>query len=260
MFNFKYRDLDFAHKEGLTDFPEDEYGRHMHFTYEMLFFVRGDCTYAVEDEERKLSNFDIVFIKPGHYHFAHVNPNVPYERYVIKFTDDSFPLEIKERLQNITSFHPNCVEFEKLFKQLELYHEQNYFDDVDLYHLFSAKLLEIIINLTKIDNSKFVTNDPMIASIINFIESHIKEHLTLDIISRNLNYSTSYIAKEFKRKMHSSIMSYIRNKKIILSRTQIIYGENPTKVAEEYGFDDYTTFYRTYIKLIGSAPSKDKNH
>ena len=260
MFNFKFRDLDFAHKEGFADFPQDEYGRHMHFTYEMLFFIKGECKYTVEDEQRSLSNYDIVFIKPGHYHFASVRRDQPYERYVLKFTDECFPAEVIEKMQTITSFHPNCIEFEKLFKQLELYKEQKYFDENDLYHLYKAKLIEIIINLTKIDNSKFVTNDPMIASIINFIESHIKEHLTLDIISKNLNYSTSYIAKEFKRKMHSSIMSYIRNKKIILSRTQIIYGENPTKVAEEFGFDDYTTFYRTYIKLIGTPPSKDKNH
>ncbi|MBP5694327.1 MAG: helix-turn-helix transcriptional regulator [Bacilli bacterium] len=260
MFSFQYRDLDFAHKEGFLDFPNDEYGRHMHYTYEMLFFIKGDCKYTVEDEQRTLSNYDIVFIKPGSYHFASPKRDVTYERYVLKFSDNILPPEVLEKMANITSFHPNCVEFEKLFKQFDLYNEQKYFDKNDLYYLFSSKLIEIIVNLSKIDNSKFVTNDPMISSIITFIESHIKEHLTLDMISRNLNYSTSYIAKEFKRKMHSSIMSYIRSKKIILARTQIIYGENPTKVAEEYGFDDYTTFYRTYIKLIGTPPSKDKNH
>ena len=32
-------------------------------------------------------------------------------------------------------------------------------------------------------------------------------------------------------------------------------GLKPTQVAENIGFLDYSTFYRTYVKVVGASPS-----
>lgn len=39
----------------------------------------------------------------------------------------------------------------------------------------------------------------------------------------------------------------------------ITKGMKPTKVAEMYGYSDYSTFYRTYLSVMGFPPSGNKN-
>ena len=34
-------------------------------------------------------------------------------------------------------------------------------------------------------------------------------------------------------------------------------GAKPYQVAKKYGFDDYSTFYRSYVSIIGVAPANN---
>ena len=55
--------------------------------------------------------------------------------------------------------------------------------------------------------------------------------------------------------MKVPIGQYIRNKKIMIAYSLIQKGLKPTQVAENIGFLDYSTFYRTYVKVVGASPS-----
>ena len=56
--------------------------------------------------------------------------------------------------------------------------------------------------------------------------------------------------------MHCPIMQYIRSKKVMLAYQKIQSGEKPHAVAEELGFNDYSTFYRAYKSLLGFSPNQ----
>ena len=43
-------------------------------------------------------------------------------------------------------------------------------------------------------------------------------------------------------------------KKIIAAHQMILAGEKKSAVAEMFDFKDYSTFYRSYVKIIGHAP------
>lgn len=46
-------------------------------------------------------------------------------------------------------------------------------------------------------------------------------------------------------------------KRLIMAQNMLIMGNKPTKVYEECGFNDYTAFYKNYIKFFGRSPSKE---
>ena len=108
MFEFVYKDIDFAHKIDAASNPTENYEKHIHYFNEIVLFVTGDVLYTVETETRKLQPGDIIFIPSGKYHFATVNSDAKYERYVLKFPDSYVPAYIKEKRNASSCFLGKC--------------------------------------------------------------------------------------------------------------------------------------------------------
>ncbi len=258
MFSFTKNNLDLAHKLDYASSPKDEYGKHMHAFYELILFIRGDVDYHVESESRHLESGDIILINPGKFHFAVVNKSVSYERYVFKFPTDIVPRSIQERLKNICPFFSNKRNVENSIRSLDGYYDV--YNDEDLYILSKCQIQEILVFLANIrEKTPNYRNDDIISVLIDYIESHIKEDLSLENIAKDLHYSESYLSNQFKKTMKCSLMKYIRSKKIVLAQEMIREGKRAIEVAEELSFNDYSTFYRTYIKMIGVNPNSDKS-
>ena len=120
-------------------------------------------------------------------------------------------------------------------------------------------MLEIMILLCqKPELEKAVNRDTMITKIINYIGENLTERLSLADICEHFHFSQSYISNKFSNHMRSSIISYVRTKKILAAHREIVRGEKATAVAEKYGFSDYSTFYRSYVKVMGFSPAKNK--
>jgi len=254
MFQFKYKDLDISHKLDYASSPNDEYGKHMHYFYEIIYFINGDVDYTVESETRSLNKSDLVFIQPGEFHFATVNKRVHYERFVLKFPDQIIDSELKMRLQKVSHFITKPDVFSPIFSDIDAKYCE--FDDYSFSLIVKSRIIEMLVSISatpKVERKE--EDNTIIASIINYINNHISSSLSLGSISSALNYSESYIANTFKKNMKAPLMQYIRSKKIIAAREMIIRGEKPKDIAESLGFTDYSTFYRSYIKVIGVSPS-----
>lgn len=251
MFNFAYKNIDFAHKLDKPSSPTEEYYKHMHSFSEIIYFVRGKMDFTIESETRTVHANDLVYIAPGKYHFATVDSSVPYERYVLKFPDTLIPDFIKNKLFSSASFYGNALLFAETFERLDSYAKT--FSGDELYSLLACEVIKLVILML---NKKPVTTsfgaNKFIDQIINYIEVHIKEPITLDILVKEFNFSKSYISNEFKKQMKIPIMHYVRSKKIIAAHQMILKGYKKSEVAEMYGFENYSTFYRAYQQMIKS--------
>ena len=54
MFNFIYKNIDFAHKLDHASLPSEEYYKHIHYFYEILYFMKGNVQDTIESETRNL--------------------------------------------------------------------------------------------------------------------------------------------------------------------------------------------------------------
>ena len=250
MFSFVKGQIDFAHKINLPSEPQEEYHKHMHPFCEVLYFVGGDVTYTVESKFRKLQPGDIVFIAPGSFHFATVNLDEgPYERYVLKFPEVSIPEHLRNSFIAGDPFYTGSQDCEKVVTSLDYCFEN--LTEKDVFNIFLGKITELLIWMNK---SALVAKEDvnsLIDKIIDYINDHISEPITLKSLSNDLMYSESYISNEFHKNMHISIMMYVRLKKIVYANMLIQSGMKKGVAAEKAGFMNYSTFFRAYRKMFG---------
>lgn len=257
MFNFNYKEIDFAHKLNGHTLPSDDFKKHMHDFYELIFFVHGDVDYMIESKSKKLVSNDIILIPAGLLHYGVANVDVEYERYVLKFPLRLINDTLAKEIQNFTCFSGNYPALKELFIKLDNIY--NNYSDEHKYILMVNTLSEILINMqnkSKLSDELIgVYHNPVVSKVIAYINENIKKNITLTDICNDLNFSRAHISNEFSRVMKIPVMTYIRYKKIIAAHQKILEGNvKINEVAYEYGFEEYSTFYRNYIKIIGKPP------
>lgn len=254
MLNFIYNDIDLQHKLDEAGHPSEIFEKHIHPFNELLYFINGNVVYTVEGESRKLEPGDIIFIPSGKYHFASVDVTSEYERCVLKFPDYYVPQYIKSIRDSRSCFLGNEPTYLNVFKK---------FDEIKISYskdeIYTICMCDIIRMLVEIYHSSSTTIQKEAPAIIKFLLDYINDNLdkkiTLDTLSKASNFSKSYISNEFKLYMKTPIIQYVRKKKILAAHKMIETGSRPYQVAKQFGFDDYSTFYRSYVNIIGYAPA-----
>lgn len=257
-FNLFYPNYNFAHKLDERPVNNDEFENHFHMIFEILLFISGDAEFVIENKKFELNSGDLLFIPPGHHHNINVNPEKPYERYVLKFPEYDIP----NNLLPIIKTKNGCYKTDKtaipsIFERFDV-HAENY-QGIDMCGLLKCVLREILYYSCKDSKpSEFEIYNKNMIDVINFINENIAKKISLDDICKRFHYSKSYICKEFQQCMNAPIMQYVRTKKILLADSLIKSGVNPLGIYEQCGFSDYSTFFRAYKKLLGKSPSYKK--
>lgn len=248
MFSLVKNNIDFAHKLDKPSSPTEEYFKHIHYFNEILYLVHGDIKFTVESETRQLAEGDLVFIPSGKYHFATVNQDLRYERYVLKFPDKFVPDFVHEKLNTGAYYFTNSKKYELIFNLFDGYIQE--YNEDEAYTLFIAELLKLITMLCHEHAQLTEKHGDFIEQLIDYIDTHLQTPLTIQSLTEKFHYSKSFINTEFKRRMHVPIMKYIRTKKVIAAHQMILSGVKKTEVAEIFGFETYSTFYRIYKKML----------
>jgi YesN/AraC family two-component response regulator len=99
--------------------------------------------------------------------------------------------------------------------------------------------------------------DEMISDrLIDYMNQHVEESVSVDDICSGLHYNKSYIFRRFKQTTGSSIMAYFTKLKI--DRAKILLRESDLSVAsisDKLSFDNPNYFSKTFKKITGYTPS-----
>ncbi len=90
--------------------------------------------------------------------------------------------------------------------------------------------------------------------IIDYINKHIYEDITIDELSLYFGYEKSYLMKAFKKKIGLPIKGYINNRKIMNVLNNLKEKDSLLKVALNNGFNSLEYFSETFKKIIGVSP------
>ena len=113
--------------------------------------------------------------------------------------------------------------------------------------------MEKMADFNSVKIKKFHSNKT-IQDILAYIDKNLYTKITLEDISAHLNLTPKHLAKLFKNTMNKSIMSYVRDKQLTFAYQMISQGVPPSEVFYQFGYADYSTFYRAFKKHFGHNP------
>ena len=239
----------------------EPYYKHCHSCYELYAFVDGEVDFIVESVSYNMKPFTILLIPPHKYHYANIlKLNKNYHRFTFLFNPNFLPESITSSLENEVKMFTFNKENLKLFNHFNnIQKALKQFDAKDKELFLSLFLCDILLDLKYSKNLVFspisyITNDA-VCNILNFINEHIYEKLSVEIIAKKFYLSPVYISQIFSKTMHISLMRYIKQKKLLLAEDLIRNGDKPTNIASLLGYTNYSTFFRLYKKEFGYAPS-----
>lgn len=237
---------------------------HTHETYELFMFLSGDGKYFVEGSVYPLFSGDILIMKKAEAHSLMLNNSCAYERMVVHFTAEDILGESRDEIIDFLDNRP-LGKFNKYpaaaFKDSNWqYYMQKICETDDnarkqIY--LTVLLLELCSKFPLIKNSE-VKQKNNIIDIINHINAHLTEDLSLDSLCEKFYISKAQLNRNFKRTTGTTVWSYIQTKRLLLAKEMLGNGYNPVKVAANCGFNDYCSFFRAYKTKFSVSPKNDK--
>ena len=250
---------------------------HKHNYYEVLFFVEGNVSMNIENTSYHLKDGDIVIIPPNTFHnIINHDLSIPYRRFVFWLSRPYYRsiLNYSNELSYIFDNTKNNKQYvypndsigfnsiqSKLFAILDEIHSERYAKDIKI----ATSIYDLIIQLNRmvldgIDMKIHRTHTRLFPNIVQYIENHIQEDLTLDTIAETFYVSKFHIAHAFKDKFGISVHKYIIKKRLQMVCDALLNNENITDIFHQYGFKDYSSFYKAFKKEYGCSPKEYKEN
>lgn len=251
---------------------------HDHKHYEFYLFLEGDVDYQIEEQIYHLEYGDYLLIPPGIPHRPLFrSTDVPYRRFVFWMSEEyyqrlcqlskdySYAYDIVKE-EKIYHYRPDYIQIQELQGRLtdlieesrsnRAFHELN-------AHLMMSKLLVHLNRLTydKLHEVAASPTNMLYLDLCIYINDHLNEDLSLDSLASYFFVSKYHISHIFKDNMGISLHQYILKKRLHACKNAILSGLPLNSLFQQYGFSDYSSFYRAFRKEYGLSPTEFReNH
>lgn len=248
---------------------------HVHDYYEFYFFLEGNIIMKIEETNYHLEPGDMLLISPHTAHYAvSPNPDLPYRRFVFWVSTDYINtletisysysyLPEKAHDEKYFLFHYDSLSFNflqgKIFQLIEECHSDRFGKDAKV----TLCVNDLILHLNRTIYEQIHLKSPLETknlydNLIRYIEDHLDETLSLDQLAKTFFVSKYYIAHLFKEQMGIPIHQYIIKKRLSRCKDSILANTSISKVYLQYGFKDYSSFFRAFRKEYGLSPKEYK--
>jgi len=246
---------------------------HQHSFFELAYVLSGSAVHWLDGQERVISKGDYMIIDYDANH-NYVKNGEDFELINCLFLSEFIDKTLKNRrnfndivnnymikLNNsVVNISPaNCIFGDddgyvgELLKRClwEFDNKQAGYEEI-----IRSKLIEIIIlTMRKNENSQPVSLDPVCEFIIKYTSENMLQKDILKSISEELNYSTSYLSRRFKKNMEISFSEYVQ--KLRIDQSMCLLGNTDKKITEIAticGYSDMKFFNSIFKKNVGMTP------
>lgn len=255
-------------KHNITEAPKDaDFRMHLHDTCEVYLFIGGDVEYLVEGYVYPLKPGSLIILRPFESHKTKTISDAPYERYVMNFPLSMFDsIDPERRLTRAFWDRENGsnnlytkeelagIDLEKLFNDICYAEDDDYGRQLKVY----TALLRILdaLNSVYLGHANELPKSRE-AEIVSYVNAHLCDNITVEKLAEHFYLSPSQFTRIFKVATGTSPWSYIILKRLNAARERIRLGASVQNAFEASGFNDYSAFYRAYIKYFGNPPTDD---
>ena len=261
---FRNKELYFHHSFDET--PDTEkFVMHAHDVFEILYVISGSGSFSAEGTFYDIKPGGLYITRPAEAHYIVIDSDQPYERMAIHFSPDTL-LPFDKTGELLRAFNErergryNCFE-----DSSDMEFCKKCFDRIDEGTSFGreriiAYLLPILNEIRNFfDATRKVEDTPQTAAseLVDYINRHLFEDLSLDKISKHFFISKSQVNRSFRKATGSSVWEYVVIKRLLSARNFIREGVPINEAFSSSGFKDYSTFWRAYKNHFGCSPKDD---
>ena len=234
---------------------------HWHEEIEILYFVKGSGTLSCNLKKYTVRAGDIVVINGKELHTGCVrNNDATYYCFHIS-TDFFHNLLGKEYVvfKNLITDHVCADLLDKVLEEAQTSTAQSTVKVRKLMYDFFLHMVNTYVYSVydEADYKKQFSGLDTFNSVIEYIDVHYHEDLSVTLLAKRFFLSTSYLSHLFKRKTGKSIMAYvneirIQRAKSLLEKDELSVGT----IAETVGFHDINYFCRKFKALSNMTPTE----
>ncbi len=249
---------------------------HSHDYYEFYFFLEGNVSIQIDETLYPVKYGDVMLIPPHIPHCPIIHgTDIPYRRFVFWIS--------QEYCQYLKTLSPDYVYLMDYVKKHQKYLFSN---DRIIFNSLQSRILELLeeMNADRFGKNAQISlyvnqlvlylnrliherNMPtkksheisLYQNLIRYIEDHLDQDLSLELLAKEFFVSKYHIAHVFKDHLGMSIHQYITKKRLALCRNALLGEASITQTYQTFGFGDYSSFYRAFKKEYGISPRDFKD-
>ena len=245
---------------------------HRHDYYEFYFPVSGKIEMEIEGKRTPLSSLDAVVVPPRTLHRAVTeNSEHSYCRYVFWISVSyfrhlcagmeglSYITDLAKSGEYIHHFSENehSLIQSKVLRLIEEDRSDRY-GGTDFSRL---SICDLILTLSRLvyehDHPRSLKQqDDPVQIMMEYIENNLEENLSLESLSEKFFLSPSHIAHIFQERTGITVHRFITKKRVERCADEIKTGRPVSLVYREYGFRDYSVFFRSFKKEFLMSPKE----
>lgn len=246
---------------------------HLHDYYEIYFFLEGNVDYEIAGQTHHLEYGDYLLIPPGISHRpVFRSTESPYRRFVL-WINETFYRKLCDQCQDFSyafdhagnqeryHYRTDFVQLQQLQAQIiELIEESRGSHSFQRLsrHLLLCQLVLYLNRLTfeMLHQVAQPHTGALYINVCDYINHHLEDDLSLDALADFFYVSKYHISHVFKNSMGISLHQYVLKKRLHACKNGILAGSPVGTLYEQYGFRDYSSFYRAFKKEYGLSPTE----
>ncbi|MCU6710365.1 helix-turn-helix domain-containing protein [Paenibacillus sp. J5C_2022] len=243
---------------------------HYHSFYEVYYMLSGSRLYFIRDRSYTVEQGDLVFIRKHELHKTMPNGQPEHERILLHFSDESlrqYAGELAELL--LSPFHapshvfrlPTGLHLDADALLRRMHHEARTMEpgcELVIRQGIAELLLAVARYLRNHEPVPFRHASSIhakISEVTGYINTHYREPLRLESVSKVHFISPHYLSRMFKRVTGFAFTDYIaitrmkEAERLLKESTDSI-----SSIAGQVGYDNFSHFGKTFKRVTGMSP------
>ncbi|MBQ7573281.1 MAG: helix-turn-helix transcriptional regulator [Clostridia bacterium] len=234
---------------------------HFHDEYEIYYLVKGSRHIYINDKIYPINSGSLALIDGENMHRAFSPDNAPYTRFIVcvkkQLLEHEAP-DLAAPFSNGTVFSLSAQQQDQLNRLMNMI-----ISDIEHDAFMRSESIRSLVTKWIIDVSRFSHEqtstlhncNTTIIRVIDFINAHYNEKLTLEYIAQNCYVSVSHLTRLFKTTTGYTVISYINNLRIKKASEMIKSSDlSMSEIASKTGFESLSYFVKLFSQYFGMSP------
>ncbi len=228
-----------------------------HRSVEFVVLTEGKMSYNVNGEKGVLHKGEILFVDSMYPHVYKTDADADGYVLVVNdyfflyyhhcYQDKTFPMVMADRAKN-----------KAILEYVRRWHGNQGKTEYDTFNGVNQFLAHLCAVYTPKDRKNEKTKE-LVYNILNYVEEHYNENISLADIATELGYVKQYCSKMFNKATGEGFRKYLNRVRVmkftnLMQKSGNKRQDTVLKMATDCGFDSMSTFYRAYKEVYGVPP------